>query len=76
MTDTMLAFVFPGQAAQCVGMGKAISGEFEAARNVFELANRVLDQDLAHLCFEGPKEKLDLTSRKDPTVLQTIQLVD
>jgi len=71
MTDKMLAFVFPGQAAQFVGMGKAMTEAFEAARSAFETANEVLGFDLARLCFEGPKELLDLTENTQPAVLAT-----
>lgn len=69
MSDGMLAFVFPGQAAQCVGMGKAMAEEFETARRAFETANEVLGFGLAKLCFEGPKEQLDLTENTQPAVL-------
>ena len=71
MSDRTLAFVFPGQAAQSVGMGKAISEKFESARKVFQLSDRVLGFELAKLCFEGPKEKLDLTENTQPAVLAT-----
>ena len=71
MSDGTLAFVFPGQAAQCAGMGKAMAEEFETARSVFETANDVLGFDLAELCFEGPKEQLDLTENTQPAVLAT-----
>lgn len=69
MSNRKLAFVFPGQAAQHVGMGKAIADEYEAARAVFELANQELGQDLMRLCFDGPKEELDLTENTQPAVL-------
>jgi len=69
--DKILAFVFPGQAAQCVGMGKAMSDAFETARGAFETANEVLGYNLARLCFEGPKEQLDLTENTQPAVLAT-----
>ncbi len=71
MSGKALAFVFPGQAAQCVGMGKAMAGKFETARRTFETANGVLGFDLAKLCFEGPKEQLDLTENTQPAVLAT-----
>lgn len=71
MNGRILAFVFPGQAAQCVGMGKAMAEEYETARKVFETANDVLGFDLTKLCFEGPKEQLDLTENTQPAVLAT-----
>jgi len=67
----LLAFVFPGQAAQSVGMGKAVSEKFESARRVFQLSDRVLGFALSELCFEGPKEQLDLTENTQPAVLAT-----
>ena len=69
MGERTAAFVFPGQAAQCVGMGKAMAEEFETARRAFETTNDVLGFDLAKLCFEGPKEQLDLTENTQPAVL-------
>jgi len=71
MGERTLAFVFPGQAAQCVGMGKEMAEKFASARAVFEKANEVLGFDLAKLCFEGPKEQLDLTENTQPAVLTT-----
>ncbi|MBN1592681.1 MAG: ACP S-malonyltransferase [Candidatus Coatesbacteria bacterium] len=69
MTIRTLAFVFPGQAAQCIGMGQAMADEFDEARDVFETANEAVGFDLAKLCFEGPKEQLDLTENTQPAVL-------
>ena len=56
-----IGVVFPGQGSQYVGMGREICGESGTARLVFEEARDVLEQDVAQLCFEGPREALDLT---------------
>jgi len=66
-----LAFVFPGQGAQRVGMGAALAREFEPARRVFEEADQALGFALSSLCFEGPEEKLRLTANTQPATLAT-----
>jgi [acyl-carrier-protein] S-malonyltransferase len=62
------AFLFPGQGAQHVGMGKQLAADFPAAKALFEKANDVLGFDLAELCFEGPQEKLDQTDISQPAL--------
>ena len=57
-----LAFLFPGQASQFVGMGRDLYEAFEAARRVFDLADGILDMDLKAACFEGPEEALKQTA--------------
>jgi [acyl-carrier-protein] S-malonyltransferase len=65
----MLALLFPGQGSQSVGMGKALAEASEAARTVFEEADRVLGFSLSKLCFEGPEEELRLTANTQPAIL-------
>jgi [acyl-carrier-protein] S-malonyltransferase len=65
------AFVFPGQGAQTVGMGKELYDHFKQAREVFEEANDTLCFSISKLCFEGPDEALKLTENTQPSVLTT-----
>lgn len=63
-----IAFLFPGQGAQSVGMGQALCESLPAARQLFDRASGVLGYDLAKLCFEGPAEELDATNRSQPAL--------
>ncbi len=64
-----LGLVFPGQGSQYVGMGSDLCREFGAARAVFDRAGDILGFDLAALCFEGPREALDLTVNTQTAIL-------
>jgi [acyl-carrier-protein] S-malonyltransferase len=65
----MMAFVFPGQGAQKVGMGKSLAGQFPECRQAFEEADAALGETLSALCFEGPEETLLLTENTQPAIL-------
>jgi [acyl-carrier-protein] S-malonyltransferase len=64
-----LAFVFPGQGSQAVGMGKSLCEQFPAARQVFAEADEALGFSLSQLCFNGPEADLKLTENTQPAIL-------
>ncbi len=66
-----IAFVFPGQGSQKVGMGQAVFDAFEAGRATFEEADAALGESLSSLCFEGPEDALKLTANTQPAILTT-----
>ena len=65
----MIAFVFPGQGAQKVGMGKALADAFPVCRETFEEADAALGEALSTLCFAGPEDRLQLTENTQPAIL-------
>jgi [acyl-carrier-protein] S-malonyltransferase len=64
-----IAFIFPGQGSQYAGMAKEFIENFEESKEVFVAASDVLGFDLAHLCINGPVEKLNLTENTQPAIL-------
>ena len=64
-----IAFVFPGQGSQDVGMGKALADAFPAARAVFEEVDAALGQKLSQIMWDGPKETLTLTENAQPALM-------
>jgi len=64
-----LAFIFPGQGSQKVGMGKDLAERFAEARAVFAQVDGALDEKLSTMCFEGPEEALKLTANTQPSIL-------
>jgi [acyl-carrier-protein] S-malonyltransferase len=64
-----IAFLFPGQGSQSVGMGKELAANYAVARQSFEEADDALGYKLSQLCFEGPEEKLKLTEITQPAIL-------
>ena len=65
----MIAFVFPGQGAQKVGMGRALAEAFPVCRETFDEADAALGERLSTLCFEGPEDRLQLTENTQPAIL-------
>ena len=64
-----LAFVFPGQGAQAVGMGKDFCEQYEVAKKLFKEADEALGYSIKDMCFEGPAEDLKLTANTQPAIL-------
>jgi [acyl-carrier-protein] S-malonyltransferase len=64
-----VAFMFPGQGSQAVGMGKDIFDEFSDAQQLYQEADQVLNKNLSELMFEGPKEELTETENAQPALL-------
>jgi [acyl-carrier-protein] S-malonyltransferase len=64
-----IAFLFPGQGSQAVGMGKELAEQYPVAQKTFDEADEALGYKLSQLCFEGPEEKLRLTEITQPAIL-------
>jgi [acyl-carrier-protein] S-malonyltransferase len=67
--NSSIAFLFPGQGSQAVGMGKDLYDKFPVAKRIFEEADSALGYSISQLCFEGPEEKLKLTEITQPAIL-------
>lgn len=65
----MIAFVFPGQGSQAVGMGKALADQFDICRQTFLEADAALNEPLSDLIFNGPADRLTLTENTQPAIL-------
>jgi len=65
----VIAFIFPGQGAQTVGMGQALAEAFPICRQTFEEADAALGDAISTLCFEGPADRLTLTENTQPAIL-------
>ncbi len=64
-----VAFLFPGQGSQAVGMGKDLYENYEAAKNVFDTADATLGKSVTTICFEGPEEDLKQTVNTQPSIV-------
>ena len=64
-----VAFLFPGQGSQAVGMGKDLYNNYVSAKDVFDTADRVLNKSITKMCFEGPEEDLKQTVNTQPSIV-------
>src|ERR1039457_4981224 len=64
-----IAFMFPGQGSQSVGMGRELAALYPVARETFDEADAALGYKLSQLCFEGPEDQLKLTEITQPAIL-------
>jgi [acyl-carrier-protein] S-malonyltransferase len=69
MNNSLIAFLFPGQGSQTVGMGKDLAEKYPLARETFEEADEALGIKLSQLCFDGPEDQLRLTENTQPAIL-------
>src|SRR5207249_2265345 len=65
----LIAFIFPGQGSQRVGMGRALAERFAVCRETFDEADAALGEPLSRLCFDGPEAQLGLTEHTQPAIL-------
>ena len=65
----MIAFIFPGQGSQKIGMGQALADAYPVCRQTFDEADAALGESLSRLCFEGPEDQLTLTENQQPAIL-------
>src|SRR5579863_2593223 len=68
-TNGSIAFLFPGQGSQAIGMSKELAEQYPKARQTFEEADEALGYKLSHLCFDGPEDQLRLTEITQPAIL-------
>ncbi len=66
-----IAFLFPGQGSQTVGMGKDVYENYDAAKSVYDIADKTLGKSISTLCFEGPEENLKQTVNTQPCIVTT-----
>ena len=66
-----IAFIFPGQGAQAVGMGKDLYENYESAKNIYDIADKTLGKSISGICFNGPEEDLKQTVNTQPAIVTT-----
>jgi [acyl-carrier-protein] S-malonyltransferase len=68
-TPNTLAFIFPGQGSQTVGMGRELAAQYPIAQQTFDQADEALGYKLSQCCFEGPEDRLKMTETTQPAIL-------
>jgi len=66
-----IAFIFPGQGSQSVGMGLDLYNNFEIAKNVYDKADKILNKKISKICFEGPEDELKKTINAQSAIVTT-----
>ena len=66
-----IAFLFPGQGSQSVGMGKDVYENYEAAKSIYDIADKTLGRSISKICFEGPEDDLKMTVNTQPCIVTT-----
>src|SRR5690348_11177378 len=69
--DQTVAWIFPGQGSQVVGMGKALYDAYPAARELYDTTDAILGYPISDLCFNGPADSLQQTNHAQPALLVT-----
>ena len=70
-TGKKIAFIFPGQGAQSVGMGKDLYDSYDIVKTVYKTADEVLGRNITKICFEGPEDDLKQTANTQPAIVTT-----
>ena len=66
-----IAFIFPGQGSQCIGMGEDFYNEYPVAKEIYEKANLILNKKITDICFKGPEDVLKQTINTQPAIVTT-----
>lgn len=66
-----IAYIFPGQGSQCVGMGQSLYENFSVAKEIYNNVSEYIGKDIANICFNGPTEELCKTINSQPAIMTT-----
>ncbi len=74
--NSKIAFIFPGQGSQHIGMGKDLLENYKEAENIFSKANKILGFDIKKLCIEGPEDELNNTCNTQPALFTVSMIIN